>query len=118
MAPSAMPIERIPPPLQSAAGVLQTRLLQNYPHPFNPETWIPYELADEANVSISIYSSSGILVKKLEVGQQAPGSYVAASKAAYWDGKDNNGQNVASGVYFYTLRADDFSQTRRLVILK
>ena len=113
MAPSSMP-----PPLQNAVGVPYTRLLHNYPDPFNPETWIPYELADESNVSISIHDTSGRLVRTIVVGSQAPGSYVETSKAAHWDGKDNNGAVVASGVYFYTLQADDFSQTRRLVVIK
>lgn len=90
----------------------------NYPNPFNPETWIPYQLADNANVSIDIYDSDGALIRHLRIGKQAPGSYVERAKAAYWDGKDSNGQEVASGVYFYTLQADDFSQTRRTVILK
>ncbi len=119
MAPSGMPIERIPPPpLQSDMGVLHTRLLSNYPNPFNPETWIPYQLADNANVSIDIYDSDGALVRHFRIGKLAPGSYVERAKAAHWDGKDSNGQEVASGVYFYTLQADDFSQTRRMVILK
>ena len=118
MAPAAMPAERIPPPLQSAAGVLQTRLLQNYPGPFNPETWIPYELANDANVSIDIYDLGGGLVRTIAVGDKPRGSYVERPKAVYWNGKDDTGQSVASGVYFYTLRTDDFSQTRRLVILK
>ena len=104
--------------VQDADAVNETQLLQNYPDPFNPETWIPYELAEDADVSIDIYNSSGGLVRNIVIGQQAPGIYVEASKAAYWDGKDNNGTVVASGVYFYTLRADDFSQTKRLVILK
>ncbi len=96
----------------------ETQLLQNYPDPFNPETWIPYQLAEEADVSIFIYDISGHQVRHLNLGQQAPGSYVETSKAAYWDGKGDNGEAVASGVYFYTLHADDFSQTKRLVILK
>ena len=95
-APSAIP-EDFPPPLQSTASMLQTRLLQNYPDPFNPETWIPYELASHADVHIDIYNSSGGLVRQIMIGQQAPGSYVQTSKAAYWDGKDANGIEVASG---------------------
>ena len=118
MAPSAMPIERRPPPLQTNVEVLHTRLLHNYPDPFNPETWIPYELADESDVRIVIYDSHGHLVRQIDVGQQAKGQYIGKDKAVYWDGKDDNGASVASGVYFYTLRADNFSQTRRLVILK
>ena len=96
----------------------ETQLLQNYPDPFNPETWIPYKLAEESDVSLDIYDSGGGLVRSFSIGRQAAGSYVETTKAVYWDGKDSNGQNVASGVYFYTLRADGFSQTRRLVVLK
>ncbi len=114
-APSAI---RFPPAVQHTAGVLQTRLLQNYPDPFNPETWIPYELADDAQVEIVIYNSSGNQVRRIDVGKQPKGQYVEKAKAVYWDGKDNNGESVASGVYFYTLRADSFSQTKMLIVLK
>ena len=118
MAPGALPIEKVPPPLQSAAGGLHTRLLQNYPDPFNPDTWIPYELAKDAEVIITIYNLSGSQIRQINVGKQSKGQYVEKAKAVYWDGKDSNGEAVASGVYFYTLNADDFSQTKRLVILK
>ena len=118
MAPRGMPIEKIPPPLQSAASVLQTRLLQNYPDPFNPETWIPYELADDAEVSVTIYDLSGSQVRHIDVGMQPKGQYINRAKAVHWDGKNNNGESVASGVYFYTLTADNFSQTKRLIVLK
>lgn len=79
-APSAFPIERVLP-LQSAAGELQTRLLQNYPDPFNPETWIPYELADDAEVSVTIYDSKGSQVRRIDVGKQPKGQYVEKAKA-------------------------------------
>ena len=118
MAPSSTPIESIPLPLQSATGQLRTRLLQNYPDPFNPNTWIPYELAEDSDVSIVIYDSHGHLVRQIDVGQQAKGHYIDKEKAVYWDGKDDNRASVASGVYFYTLQVENFSQTRRLVILK
>ena len=97
---------------------IQTRLIRNYPNPFNPETWIPYELADDANVAISIYDSTGNAVRYINVGNQPEGRYVDKAKAVHWDGTDNNGAVVASGVYFYTLTADDFSDTQRMVILK
>ena len=116
--PMAPPIEKIPPPLQSAVDVMYTRLLHNYPDPFNPETWMPYELADDAEVDITIYDSSGRPVRYINVGMQPKGRYIDKAKAVHWDGKDNNGAVVASGVYFYTLTANDFSQTKRLVILK
>lgn len=118
MAPSTMPIESKPPPLQDAAYVLRTRLLQNYPDPFNPETWIPYELAKDTDVGITIYDSHGHLVRQIDVGHKVKGQYIVKAKAVYWDGKDDNGQAVASGLYFYTLNAGQVSDTRRLVVVK
>ena len=96
----------------------ETALLPNYPNPFNPETWIPYQLAKTADVSISIYAADGQLVRKLELGQQASGIYYSRSRAAYWDGKNVLGESVASGVYFYTITADDFTATRKMLIRK
>ncbi len=118
--PQAAPpaIDRIPPPLNGTDIMLQTRLLQNYPEPFNPETWIPYELAKDTVVSIEIYDSSGTSVRKFDLGLQSRGSYVESSKALHWDGTNYNGETVSSGVYFYTLQTDDFSETKRLVVLK
>ena len=95
-----------------------TRLLQNYPNPFNPETWIPFELSQDAEVSITIYDVSGELVRTIEVGFQPAGIYSSQAKAAYWDGKTETGETVASGVYFYQIQIGDYSQTRRMVILK
>ena len=96
----------------------ETALLANYPNPFNPETWIPYQIAKPANVSISIYTADGQLVRKLDLGQQAIGIYKSRSRAAYWDGKNALGEPIASGVYFYTLKAGDFSGTRKMLIRK
>jgi hypothetical protein len=93
-------------------------LLQNYPNPFNPETWIPYKLAEEAEVSITIYDVNGKIVKILKLGRKRAGFYMAKSKSAYWDGRDELGQKVASGVYFYTLRTRNFEATRKMVIVK
>ncbi len=93
-------------------------LLQNYPNPFNPETWLPYQLAQDAEVTISIYNIKGQLVRTLLMGNRGAGVYVMKDKAAYWDGRDNKGEKAASGVYFYTLRAEDFSATRRMLIVK
>ncbi|RKU27374.1 hypothetical protein C6497_11540 [Candidatus Poribacteria bacterium] len=93
-------------------------LLNNYPNPFNPETWIPYQLSKQANVSIYIYSSDGHLVRTLNIGNQSGGVYLSRNKAAYWDGNNDIGESVASGVYFYTLSAGEFSATRRMVIQK
>ena len=96
----------------------ETVLLANYPNPFNPETWIPYQLSDPAEVTVSIYSVDGKLVRTLELGQVPAGIYQSRSRAAYWDGQNAQGEPVASGVYFYTLRAGDFSATRKMVIRK
>ena len=112
------PIAHRPPPVNDADSGLQTRLLQNYPEPFNPETWIPYELAEDSDVSIEIYDSSGMSVRKFDLGLQQRGSYVSSSKALHWDGTNNHGETVSSGVYFYALRAGGFSETKQLVIVK
>ena len=96
----------------------ETALLPNYPNPFNPETWIPYQLATPAFVTISIYAAGGKLTRTLELGHQTAGLYQDRNRAAYWDGKNALGESVASGVYFYTLTAGDFSATRKMLILK
>ena len=96
----------------------ETSLLANYPNPFNPETWVPYQLARPADVTITIYSASGQVVRKLALGHQSAGIYQNRSRAAYWDGRNAHGEPVASGVYFYTLTAGDFSATRKMLILK
>ena len=95
-----------------------TRLLQNYPNPFNPETWIPYELSQDSEVKVWIYDVGGQLVRWMEVGFQEAGIYSSREKAIYWDGKSQDGERVASGVYFYSLELGKESQTRRMVILK
>ena len=95
-----------------------SRVLQNYPNPFNPETWIPFELNQDAKVSVSIYDVSGKLVRALDVGFRPAGIYSSQEKAVYWDGKTETGETVASGVYFYNIQIGDYSETRRMVILK
>ena len=95
-----------------------TALLSNYPNPFNPETWIPYQLSEAAEVTVTIHSSDGKLVRTLELGQMPAGAYSDKDRAAYWDGRNAQGEPVASGVYFYTLTAGDFSATRKIVIRK
>ena len=95
-----------------------TALLSNYPNPFNPETWIPYQLSEPADVSISIYAADGKLVRTLNLGYQAVGIYHQRSRAAYWDGRNMQGEPVASGVYFYTFSAGEFTATRKMVIKK
>ena len=96
----------------------QTVVLPNYPNPFNPETWIPYQLAKPADVTVRIYSMSDGLVRTLILGYQPAGIYHSRSRAAYWDGKNKIGEPVASGVYFYTLSAGQTTMTRRMVIRK
>ena len=96
----------------------ETVLLANYPNPFNPETWIPYQLAKPAEVKVSIHASNGKLVRTLTLGQMPAGVYQGKNRAAYWDGRNAQGEPVASGVYFYTLTAGDFKATRKMVIRK
>ena len=96
----------------------ETELLANYPNPFNPETWIPYRLAEDAFVTLTIYDIAGRVVRTLDVGHQIAETYESPSKAIYWDGTNGLGERVASGVYFYHLSAGDYSATQRMVILK
>ncbi len=96
----------------------KTALLPNYPNPFNPETWIPYQLSKPADVTLTIYNMRGVVVRELKLGHQAAGIYRSRSRAAYWDGKNEVGESVASGVYFYVLKAGDFSATRKMLIRK
>ena len=94
------------------------QLLPNFPNPFNPETWIPYHLEAAADVSLSIYNVSGRLVRTMELGYQSAGLYANRSDAIYWDGRNDHGEQVASGVYVYRLTAGEFSASRRMVIVK
>ena len=96
----------------------KTVLLANYPNPFNPETWIPYHLAKDTFVVLTIYDGSGRVVRTLEVGHQTAAVYESRSKAVYWDGRNGLGEQVASGLYFYALTAGDYSATRKMLILK
>ena len=96
----------------------ETALLPNYPNPFNPETWIPYHLAKDANVTLTIYAIDGQVVRRLALGHQLAGMYQNRSRAAYWDGRNAVGEPVASGFYFYTLTAGDFTATRKMLIRK
>ena len=116
------------PDFRRAIGVLEsllrsvrpktTALLPNYPNPFNPETWIPYQLATATSVNITIYDTKGIVVRTLGLGHQAAGYYTHRSSAAYWDGRNSLGEPVASGIYFYQLQTDDVSHTRKMIIRK
>ena len=96
----------------------ETVLLANYPNPFNPETWLPYQLAQESHVLLIIYDVRGTVVRQLALGHQAAGYYRSQSRAAYWDGRNAIGERVSSGIYFYELRADEVSPLRKMVILK
>ena len=96
----------------------ETALLANYPNPFNPETWIPYQLAAPAEVTLAIYDMNGAAVRRLAIGHQAAGMYQSRNRAAYWDGRNGRGESVASGLYFYTLRAGEFTATRKMLIRK
>ena len=111
-APAQVTLTRLP------ARTAETSLLPNYPNPFNPETWIPYQLSEPADVVVSIYAIDGRLVRRLDLGQMPSGVYRSRSRAAYWDGRNARGEPVASGIYFYTLQAGDFKATRKMVIRK
>ncbi len=104
--------------LLAAARPSETALLSNYPNPFNPETWIPYQLSKPADVTLTIYAVNGQVVRQLSLGHQPAGLYQTRSRAAYWNGRNAFGEPVASGVYFYTLTADDFIATRKMLIRK
>ena len=104
--------------LLAALTPKKSALLPNYPNPFNPETWIPYHLAEPAAVTLCIYSADGKLVRTLALGHQPAGIYQSRSRAAYWDGRNAVGERVASGVYFYTLTAGDFAATGKMLIRK
>jgi len=104
------PFHKIVPP--------QPKLFQNFPNPFNPETWIPYQLSQDAEVAVRIYSAMGQLVRTLHPGFQAAGYYTTRQKAAYWDGRNAAGERVSSGPYFYNIESEDFSETKRMIVLK
>jgi hypothetical protein len=100
-----------PPPANTA-------LLQNYPNPFNPETWIPFELSEDSDVVVTIYDLEGALIRTLRLGEKTVGRYRGRDRAAYWNGANEQGESVASGVYVYELRAGDYREMRRMVIRK
>ena len=99
-------------------SVAETKLLPNYPNPFNPETWIPYQLSEAADVRIRIYDVAGHLVRELDLGEQPAGDYLSRQRAAYWDGRNDMGEVVSSGVYFYTLEVGDYQTTRRMTVVR
>jgi flagellar hook capping protein FlgD len=96
----------------------RTDLLQNFPNPFNPETWIPYQLREAGEVTIQIFSVQGELVRNLNLGHRSAGSYVSQDRAVYWDGRNEAGEEVASGIYFYSLRTNGSAAVRKLTILR
>lgn len=96
----------------------QTSVFQNYPNPFNPETWIPYQLAKPAEVTVCIYAANGTLIRTLALGHRSAGTYHQRGQAVYWDGKNERGEPVSSGVYLYTLTAGEFTATKKMVIVK
>ena len=95
----------------------ETQLLANYPNPFNPETWIPYHLANASDVVITIYDTQGIIIRRLDLGRQSEGYYTRPSRAAYWNGRNAFGERVASGIYFYQLQADNASHLRKMLLI-
>jgi hypothetical protein len=96
----------------------RTELLQNFPNPFNPETWIPYQLKEEGEVTIYIHNIAGALVRELKLGYKPAGVYASSDRAVHWDGKNEVGEDVVSGVYFYTIRADNFTATKKMIIAR
>ena len=100
------------------AAPVETALLANYPNPFNPETWIPYQLSEPAEVTLHIYAVDGRLIRTLALGHQSAGMYQSKTRAAYWNGRNTQGESVASGIYFYTLSAGDFTATQKMLIRK
>jgi len=112
------PVEPQQKQLTTLGELKRTSLLQNYPNPFNPETWIPYNLVGAAFVTVRIYNIKGELMRSIELGRQTAGAYLNREKAVHWNGRDNLGQPVASGIYFYQLLAGQFSQTRRMLLMK
>ena len=104
--------------LAAVSTATNTSLLPNYPNPFNPETWIPYQLAKAAEVTFTIYDMNGQRVRTLAVGHQPAGVYQSRSRAAHWDGRNDAGELVGSGVYWCTLDAGSYQETRKIVIQK
>ena len=96
----------------------QTQLLANYPNPFNSETWIPVQLSQDAEVRLTVYDVTGKTVRKMELGHLTVGSYSQTEKAIYWDGRTETGESVSSGTYSYQLQAGDYTETRKMAILK
>jgi len=118
MAPDSPPAE--PTAVQSSSTMLptQTALLANFPNPFNPDTYIPYQLHAPAQVRLIIYDIRGGLIREIDLGYRAAGQYLTSANAAHWDGRDQRGQRVASGVYLYHLQAGSVAHVRKMVLVK
>ena len=111
--------DRLPAKTSGKAGMpAETMILANFPNPFNPETWIPYQLAEGAEMTVRIYNAAGHLVRTLDMGHKSPGFYMTKDKAVYWDGENESGDQVSSGVYFYNIQAGGFSATKKMVVAK
>jgi len=95
-----------------------SKLLQNYSNPFNPDTWIPYQLSEGGYVTIRIYNLTGQLMRMLDLGHKQAGFHLSRGKAAYWDGKNEAGEQVASSLYFYVIQAGNFTATKKMLLLK
>jgi len=111
-----LPYRIVAPPVVDQR--FRTALLPNYPNPFNPETWIPFSLSQASETTLRIYDIDGQVIRTLELGAREAGSYASRERAAYWDGRNDLGEKVASGVYFYELSADAYREIRKMVILK
>ena len=115
-AQSVEPSDKLP---STWGKVKASKLYQNFPNPFNPETWIPYQLGKDSSVVIRIHTPSGQLVRTLDLGDSPAGLYTEKTKAALWDGTNEAGEPVASGVYFYTIQtADDYTATKKMVVVR
>jgi flagellar hook assembly protein FlgD len=97
---------------------VKSRLLKNFPNPFNPETWIAYQLAEDDEVTLTIYDMTGRVIRTIQVGYKPAAVYETRETAIYWDGRNNSGESAASGVYFYTLTTPTFAATRKMTVLK
>lgn len=111
--------------IRKAAGLLtpinlpeSCKLMQNFPNPFNPETWIPYQINEPAKVVIRIFNINGELIRELDLGYKLPGIYKCRNTAAYWDGKNEAGEYTAGGVYFYSMQAGKFQETKKMIIIR
>ena len=113
-----LPIESLGKHIVAWGQVKRNRLLQNYPNPFTPETWIPFQLANESDVTIRIHTVTGRVVRVLSLGKMAVGDYSSQSRAVYWDGHNETGELAGSGIYLYSINAGNFSATRKMLIRK